>query len=53
MLKLAHTYKDKLQIAYKYGGSIVGTKKASTKLIDGKYYNVKMYEIFKSDFDKH
>ena len=41
------------RIMDKYGGSIVGIKKLSTKLIDGKYYDVKMYEIFKDDFNKH
>jgi len=36
----------------KYGGNIIGTKKQDTKLIDGKYYDVKFYEIFKDEFDK-
>lgn len=39
------------RIMKKYGGNIVGVKIRSTKLVDGKYYNVKMYEIFKRDFD--
>lgn len=29
----------------KYGGRIVGIQKAQTKLIDNKYYDVKLYEI--------
>jgi len=37
----------------KYDGNIVGIKKESTKLIDGKYYDVKMYEIFKEYWDKN
>ena len=39
------------RIMKKYGGSIVGIKKKSTKLIDGNFYDVKMYEIFKDAFD--
>jgi len=39
------------RIMDKYGGNIVGIKKKSTKLVDGLYYDVKMYEIFKDDFD--
>ena len=38
------------RIMKKYGGRIVGIKKLSTKLVDGLYYDVKMYEIFKEDF---
>lgn len=33
----------------KYNGRIVGIKKQSTKLQDNKYYDVKMYEIFRDD----
>jgi len=29
----------------RYGGRIVGTHKEHAKLIDGKYYDIKMYEI--------
>lgn len=39
------------RIMIKYGGSIIGTKKKSTKLVDGKYYDVKLYEIFKDNWD--
>ena len=37
----------------KYGGCIVGTRKESTRLTDGKYYDVKQYEIFREDYLKH
>jgi hypothetical protein len=40
------------RVINKYGGRIVGIKEKSTKLIDGLYYDVKLYEIFKEDFDK-
>lgn len=36
----------------KYGGSIVGIKKEGTKLLDGNYYDVKIYEIFREDYLK-
>jgi len=34
----------------KYGGSIVGIRKESTRLQDGKYYDVKIYEIFRENY---
>jgi RimJ/RimL family protein N-acetyltransferase len=34
----------------KYGGRIVGTYKQHVKLIDNKYYDSKLYEIFREDF---
>lgn len=34
----------------KYNGNIVGIKKESAKLQDGKYYDVKLYEIFREDY---
>lgn len=34
----------------KYGGRIVGTYKKDVKLIDGKYYDKKMYEIFAEEY---
>jgi len=40
------------KVINKYGGRIVGIKEKGTKLIDGLYYDVKLYEIFKEDFDK-
>ena len=40
------------RIMEKYGGRVVGIKKESTKLVDGKYYDVKLYEIFKEDFER-
>ena len=30
----------------RYGGRIVGTHKSHVKLIDGKYYDLKLYEVF-------
>lgn len=39
------------KIILKYGGRIVGVKKESAKLIDNKYYDEKMYEIFKNDYE--
>lgn len=41
---------DKLIV--KYGGRIVGIKKDEIKLLDGKYYDEKMYEIFRNDYKK-
>ena len=34
----------------KYGGSITGIKHKHTKLLDGKYYDHKDYEIFREDY---
>ena len=36
----------------KYGGRIVGIKKKDVQLIDGKYYDLKLYEIFADDYFK-
>lgn len=36
----------------KYGGNIVGIRKATTKLQDNNYYDKKLYEIFKEDYLK-
>ena len=36
----------------RYGGRIVGVKRKNTRLIDGKYYDEKLYEIFKEDYMK-
>lgn len=35
----------------KYGGRIVGVKREYTRLSDGKFYDFKMYEIFKRDYE--
>lgn len=40
------------KITLKYGGRIVGIQRESAKLMDQKYYDLKMYEIFKSDYEK-
>ncbi|HEY5588246.1 MAG TPA: hypothetical protein VIK86_04730 [Candidatus Paceibacterota bacterium] len=37
----------------KYGGRIVGIFLKDCKLIDGKYYGSKKYEIFREDYLKH
>lgn len=34
----------------KYGGRIIGVKKEEVKLIDGKFYDFKMYEILASEY---
>lgn len=36
----------------KYGGEIVGIQKKEVKLMDGKYYDRKLYEIFIEDYFK-
>jgi len=37
----------------KYGGRVTGAKRYSVKLEDGKYYNEKEYELFKTDYIEH
>jgi hypothetical protein len=44
---IEQTY-DKL--TKKYGGRIVGTKLKDARLLDGKYYDFKMYEILRDDY---
>ncbi|MDE7445913.1 MAG: hypothetical protein K2N15_09485 [Lachnospiraceae bacterium] len=34
----------------RYGGKIIGIEKQETRLIDGKLYDVKRYEIMRSDY---
>lgn len=34
----------------KYGGRIIGVRKEDVKLIDGNYYDEKLYEIFANDY---
>ena len=41
------------KIIDKYHGRVVGISHESTTLEDGKYYDVKEYEIFKRDYDKY
>lgn len=36
----------------KYNGRIVGTQKEQVRLFDGKYYDLKMYEILSGDYLK-
>ena len=36
----------------RYGGRIVGVKKEEIKLIDGKYHDLKQYEILREDYFK-
>jgi RimJ/RimL family protein N-acetyltransferase len=38
------------KMCQKYGGRIVGIKKEDVILIDGKYYDYKMYEIMREDY---
>lgn len=38
------------KIIKKYGGRIVGTYKENCKLIDGEYYDEKLYEILASEY---
>lgn len=38
------------KLVKRYRGRIVGIKKDSVRLIDGKYYNEKLYEIFEKDY---
>ena len=41
------------KLTKKYGGRIVGIKKKDEKLLDGNYYDFKMYEIFREDYLKN
>lgn len=34
----------------KFGGRIIGTERAATMLLDGKFYDYKQYEIFREDY---
>jgi len=40
------------RMCLRYGGRIVGTYKNRARLIDGNYYDEKIYEIEKADYDK-
>lgn len=40
------------RLTKKYGGRIVGTQKEQIRLYDGKYYDLKMYEILSEDYLK-
>jgi hypothetical protein len=40
------------RIITRYGGRIVGIKRQEYKLIDGKYYDIKEYEIFAENYFK-
>lgn len=35
-----------------FGGRVVGTYKKHIKLVDGRVYDMKMYELFKRDYNK-
>lgn len=41
------------KIINKYGGRVVGIEHESTKFDDGKYYDVKEYEILRRDYEHH
>lgn len=36
----------------KYGGSVTGVHKETVKLQDGKYYDMKGYELFRDEFSR-
>jgi len=38
------------RVIAKYGGSVTGVHRETVKLQDGKYYDMKGYEVFRSDF---
>lgn len=38
------------KLTSKYGGRIVGTRLKQCKLMDGKFYDLKIYEILRDDF---
>ena len=40
------------RLIQKYGGRIVGVEKEETKLCDNRYYDVKRYEILRSEYIK-
>lgn len=40
------------KLTSKYGGRIVGFKESDVMLMDGKYYDMKMYEILKDNYKK-
>lgn len=40
------------KLCQKYGGRIVGIQKSNVKLIDGDFYDEKLYEIFLEDYKK-
>lgn len=41
------------KLTEKYGGRIVGVERDDVKLIDGKLYDHKIYELFREDYMKH
>lgn len=41
------------KLIHKYGGRIVGVQKEDILLLDGKYYNKKIYEIFREEYIKN
>lgn len=41
------------KLCERYGGRIVGVYKEDAKLMDGKYYDYKTYELFRDDYMKH
>lgn len=44
------TEKQYDRLIQKYGGRIVGVHKAEVKLIDGHYYDLKVYEVLQQDY---
>ena len=41
------------KLTLKYGGYIVGVQKKHTRLLDGEFYDFKIYELFKEDYITH
>jgi hypothetical protein len=41
------------RLTEKYGGRIIGISKQDDRLIDGDFYDLKSYEIFKDDYMKY
>ena len=41
------------KIIERYHGNIIGISHESIKLDDGKYYDVKEYELFKRDYERN
>jgi DNA polymerase-3 subunit alpha len=53
-IDLDFAYREKVveYLMKKYGGRVVGTYKQQVKLIDNKFYDEKIYEIFREDYMK-
>ena len=45
-----HIEKTYDKMVKKYGGNIIGIKRDEAKLIDGKFYDLKLYEILADEY---